>query len=125
MTGNTVRRDRRLAYRWGLGGEAICAAFLRLRGYRIVARRARTPAGEIDIVARRGPILAFVEVKARGRQPTESPLTIRQRRRITRAAEAFVAARPSFAGLSIRFDLMLARPWRPPTHIIDAWRPEG
>ena len=115
------------AYRFGRFAESLCVWRLRLAGYRVLARRFKTPVGEIDIVARRGDTLAFVEVKARhaaadrGDQAVE--LTARQRARIERAAEAFVARRPRLAGCAMRFDLMVVRPWRAPRHLADAWRP--
>lgn len=120
----TETERRRRAYRHGRAAEWLCAALLVLKGYRIVARGVRLPVGEIDIVARRAGVLACVEVKRRKtlRGAVEA-VTARQRRRIGRAAEGFVARRPDLAGLAIRFDVMLvAGGWRP-RHIEDAWRP--
>ncbi len=115
---------RTRAYRFGLRAETACVWWLRLRGYRIVARRFKASVGEIDIIARRGSQLAMVEVKARrGGDPTDAVPSARQRRRIARAAEAFLARSPHLAGCDIRFDLMVARPWRLPRHLKDAWRP--
>lgn len=114
---------RRRAWRYGRLAEALCAWSLRLRGYRILARGFRVPVGEIDIVARRGRILAMVEVKARDDLATAvEAVDRRQRRRILRAAGAFLAMRPACAALEVRFDLMVVRPWRPPLHLTDAWR---
>ena len=115
------RAVRRRAYSYGRLAEAACVWSLRLRGYRILARRFRTHVGEIDIVARRGRMVAIVEVKARHGEtpPAVSP---RQRRRIVRAAEAFLAHRPQ-PGAGLRFDLMTVARWRPPRHLEDAWRP--
>jgi len=97
--------------------------FLRLRGYRVLARRFRVPVGEIDIVARRGSVVAFVEVKARpSADAALESLTPRQRRRIARAALAFLQARPGLEMLVLRFDLVLVTPWRLPRHLEDAWR---
>ena len=114
---------RALAY--GRFAEALAAWHLRLRGYRIVERRFRVPVGEIDIVARRGRVLVFIEVKARRdiRTAGES-LNPRQAARIVRAAVAFVQSRPGLDGLDQRFDVMLVAPWRLPVHLVDAWRPE-
>ena len=115
------------AYRFGHFAETICVWWLRLAGYRVLARRFKAPVGEIDIVARRGDTLAFVEVKARhagadgGELAVE--LTARQRARIERAAEVFVARRPRLNRCAMRFDLMVVRPWRVPRHLTDAWRP--
>ena len=114
---------RRAAWRLGKRAETLCVWSLRLRGYRILARRVATPMGEIDIVARRGSVLAVIEVKAR---PTlaEAAESIgpRQQLRIRRAAEAFVGTHPRLADLTVRFDVMLLAPRRWPTHIVDAWR---
>ncbi len=115
---------RRRAWRAGRRAEWLCAMVLRFKGYRIVARGYRVPVGEIDIVARRGRQLAVVEVKARrdARSAVEA-VTPRQRRRIARATEMFLARHPQYAHLSVRFDLMVVVPWRPPCHMPDAWRP--
>lgn len=118
------RPQRRVAERFGRHAETFCVWWLRLRGYRVLARRFVAGVGEIDIVARRGSLLAVVEVKARADfQNGESPLTSRQRGRIHRAAEVFLARFPRFANHDVRFDLMLVRPWRVPRHLTDAWRP--
>lgn len=112
------------AYRFGLHVETVCVWWLRARGYRVLARRFNARVGEIDIIARRGPLLAIIEVKARrGGDMSLAVPTPRQRRRIARAAEAFIARSPRLAGCDIRFDLMVARPWRLPRHLCDAWRP--
>jgi putative endonuclease len=98
---------------------------LRLKGYRIIAQDFRVPAGEIDIVARRGGTLAIVEVKARDSlSDAAESLSARQRRRIGRAAAALLAMHPSLAGLVVRFDVMLVRPWRLPRHLEAAWELE-
>jgi len=94
-----------------------------MRGWRIVASDWRCPAGEIDILARRGRVLAIIEVKSRDDVATAaSALLGRQRRRIARAAEAFLLSRPGFAALGLRFDVMLVAPWRLPRHWPGAWR---
>lgn len=118
-----ARDERRRRFRFGRWAETVCAWHLRLRGYRILARRFRTPLGEIDIIARRGRLVAFIEVKARRdlRLASES-LSAHQRRRITRAAEIFLQKHESFQALDKRFDVMLVAPWRRPRHVIDAWR---
>jgi putative endonuclease len=121
---NIVRR--RQAERRGHLAEWLCLWHLRLRGWRIVARGWRCPAGEIDILARRGEILAVIEVKSRGDLAVAAAaLPARQRRRITRAAEAFLLAHPELAGLGLRFDLMLVAPRRLPRHWRGAWRADG
>ena len=116
---------RQAAERQGRGGETLAALLLRLKGYRILGRRVRTHAGEIDLVARspRG-ILCFVEVKARpdARAALES-VAPRQRARIERAASLFVAGRPALARAQMRFDIVTVSPRALPRHIRDAWRP--
>ena len=101
----------------------LCVWLLRLKRYRILARRHRNAAGEIDIVARRGNLVAFIEVKARRdlRLARES-LTRVQRRRISRAAQVFLQKNPRLQSLDCRFDAMLVAPGRLPRHEIDAWR---
>jgi putative endonuclease len=83
------RPQRSAAFRLGLTAETKAAALLLAKGYRIVARRWRSPVGEIDLVARRGRVLAFVEVKARGSHHDAAyAVTLRQQRRIIAAAQA-------------------------------------
>ena len=118
--GSTERR--RLAWRYGRFGESLCGWRLRLAGWRIVARDVRTPVGEIDLVCRRGRTLAFVEVKARRGPVDADVLPPAQRRRIVRAAMAFLAARPDLAALDLRFDLMLLASHRLPRHLPSAFR---
>jgi putative endonuclease len=113
--------DKRRAWHYGRTAESLCAWWLRLHGYHIIARRYRAPVGEIDLIARRGRTLAFVEVKARDDHAIEV-LQRRQRRRIARAAEAFLQRRPALAGLDLRFDLMVLGRRRLPRHLAGAWR---
>ena len=117
--------DRRRAWRRGHWAERLCAAHLRLRGYRVIARRLRTPAGEIDLIAQRAGTLAIIEVKARRDERTAAEaVTARQRARIIDATRWYLAGRPDLAALCIRFDAMLVTPWRWPRHLPDAWRPD-
>lgn len=123
------RRRGKLADRRGRWAELVAAARLLLAGYRILARRlaARRGSGaaEIDIVARKGSVIAFIEVKARPSlaQAAEAVST-HQRRRLLRAAAGFLAGHPRLAGLSPRFDVLLVAPWSWPRHLKDAWRDE-
>jgi len=117
---------RRKARRRGQWAEALCRWHLRLRGWRIVACDWRCPSGEIDILARRRNILAAIEVKSRGDYASgAAALLPRQRRRIARAAEAFLAMRPDLATLAVRFDVMVVEPRRLPRHLPGAWRSDG
>ena len=107
----TARERRRRAWRFGRVAEELSVVWLRLRGYGVLARRFDSGVGEIDIVARRGGVLAVIEVKARRAGGWDEPVTAGQRARIMRAAEAFVARNPRYGGLDMRFDLMMVRPW--------------
>jgi putative endonuclease len=120
----SIEVRRRQAERRGRAGEWLCLWHLRLRGWRILARGWRCPAGEIDILARRGGVLAIIEVKSRAARAADSSAVPapRQRRRIARAAQAFLKARPDLAGLDLRFDLMQVAPGRLPQHQPGAWR---
>ena len=115
--------ERQRRYRLGRTAELICRWHLRLRGYRILASRFRLPVGEIDIIARRGRVVAFIEVKARREVGLAAEsVTARQRARVRRAAGAFLMKRPELAALDQRFDVMVVAPGRLPLHMIDAWR---
>ncbi len=120
MTGQA----RRVAERRGRRAERLAAWRLQLAGWRIVARRYTTPVGEIDLIAQRAGVLAFVEVKARGRiEQALEAVTPRARKRIARAASSFLAQHPKFATLGVRFDVIAVTPRRWPRHFPDAWRP--
>lgn len=117
------RAARRRAYGFGQGAERLAAWWLRLKGYRILARDFRVPAGEIDLVARRGRTLVLVEVKGRASlDEALAALGPRQRRRIERAGAVFLQQRPHLAGLDVRLDLVVMAPGHRPRHIADAWR---
>src|SRR5437867_3135260 len=112
------RPERQIAFRTGISAESRAAAFLIAKGFRILARRWRSPVGEIDIVARRRRLLVFVEVKARERLDDAAwSVTDRQRSRIAAAAEAYLARFPDESVRDIRFDAMLVAPGRIPHHI--------
>lgn len=107
-----------MAFAFGLSAESRAAAYLIAKGYRIVARRWRSPVGEIDIVARRRGMLAFVEVKARERlDDAAEAVILPQQRRIIAAAEAWLAGHPDHADLEMRFDVVLVAPRSIPRHI--------
>jgi putative endonuclease len=125
-TGRAAPARRRRAERRGRFAELVCRWHLRLHGWRIVAAGWRCPAGEIDILARRGGVLAVIEVKSRGNLASAADAVLpRQRRRIARAASAFLLLRPDLADLVLRFDVMLVAPRRPPRHLRDAWQHKG
>jgi putative endonuclease len=110
------------AFRTGLSAESRAAAFLMAKGYRILAKRFRTPYGEIDIVARKRNLLAFIEVKARASLDEAAyAVTQRQQARIIEAAQAWLMAHPEHAEFEIRFDAMLIAPRRLPRHLLAAF----
>jgi putative endonuclease len=110
------------AFRTGLSAETRAAAYLVIKGYRILARRFRTPYGEIDIVARRRNLLAFVEVKARSNLDDAAyAVTPRQQQRIIEAAQAWLMAHPEHADFDLRFDAVLIAPGRLPRHLLAAF----
>ena len=123
MAGPERRKRGLAAYETGLRAETKAALWLMLKGYRVIARREKTRAGEIDLIARRGRVLAFIEVKARG-DVTEAAQALGavQRERLMRAASLFVASRPALQAFDMRFDLMLVAPRSFPRHIPDAWQ---
>ncbi len=112
---------RMAAERRGRQAERISGWWLRLKGWTILDRRVRTRAGEIDLIARRGNIVAFVEVKARGSE-ADLALAIDERRlgRVAAAAEslAHLYLRP---GDDMQIDVMLLAPGRPPRHLSNVW----
>ena len=114
---------RQIAEQSGRDGEARAAFWLKAKGWRILDRRVKTPAGEIDLVAKRGTLVAFVEVKWR-RKATDLDLAIDERRlaRVASAAEA-VAHRYAGEGEDIRIDVILLAPGAFPRHIANAWQP--
>ncbi|WP_127143796.1 YraN family protein [Pelagibacterium montanilacus] len=119
------RATRRRAEEDGRRAETFAALYLRLKGYRIIATRYRTRVGEIDLVARRGPTLVFVEVKRRsgaGPAALAGALEAVNARRIAQAAEGFRSARPEFASFDCRFDVIVLAPARLPYHLEDAFR---
>jgi putative endonuclease len=116
------RPERQIAFQTGISAESRAAIFLIAKGFRILARRWRSPVGEIDIVARRRSLLVFVEVKARASLDDAAwSVTDRQRGRIAAAAEAWLARYPDQRIRDIRFDAMLVAPRRIPRHIIAAF----
>lgn len=117
--------ERQVAFKLGLSAESRAAALLIAKGFRLVARRFRCPAGEIDIVAKRGALLIFVEVKARARLDDAAwSVTERQQRRIAAAAAAWLAANPDDAMCDMRFDAVLVAPRSLPRHITAAFEAE-
>lgn len=121
-TENIAAPERVAAFRTGLSAETRAAAYLMAKGYRILMRRFRTPYGEIDIVAKRRNLLAFVEVKARATLDDAAyAVTPRQQKRIIDAANAWLMAHPEHATFDIRFDAVLIAPRSLPRHLLAAF----
>ncbi|TMJ57690.1 MAG: YraN family protein [Alphaproteobacteria bacterium] len=110
------------AFRTGVSAESRAAAFLMAKGYRILEKRFRTRYGEIDIVARRRNLVAFIEVKARASLDEAAyAVTARQQVRIVAAAQAWLMAHPEHADFDLRFDAVLIAPRRLPRHLLAAF----
>lgn len=117
--GNKVK-----TYEFGLLAEEAAAFFLMMKGYRILARRYKTPVGEVDLVARRGKKIVFVEVKARRRgEDALSSVTPHMQVRILRAAQHYISRNPSLVDYELRFDLIAFAPPFFLRHLDNAWRP--
>jgi len=114
--------NRQAAEKRGRGAETLACWYLRLHGWRILARRARVPGGEVDIVARRGRMLAFVEVKARASDDAAAfSLDEWRLRRVVVAAER-LASRYMRAGDDVRIDAIYVVPGRWPKHLPNVWQ---
>jgi putative endonuclease len=121
MRGARDTAARRRAERHGRGAETRALLALLVKGYLPLARRVRTPVGEIDLIVKRGRVLAFVEVKARADAEEALAAAARSRERILRAAEWWLAAHPRHAKAEPRFDVVLIAPGRFPAHIPGAF----
>lgn len=114
------RADRAERERKGRRGEAWAALYLRLKGWRVLDRRVKTPRGEVDLIVRRGRTVAFVEVKWRQREEDlATAIDAYRLRRVVAAAEA-LAHRYMKAGDNVRVDVLLLAPGRWPRHIVNA-----
>ena len=129
MSTPRLQDKRQRAHRYGMAAEKIAALWLRAKGYRILKERYRNHGGEIDILARKGKVVAVVEVKARqSRQECTYSITPAKQVRLSRAAQGLMSSAPAVAGLedlhtcSIRFDVVWITPRQWPLHIKDAWR---
>lgn len=107
----------------GRRSEVWAAIWLMARGYRILGFRLKTPGAEIDLLAKRGPVLAVVEVKSRTSiEAALEAVSFDQRERLRRAGRALAARRPGLQGAAVRLDLVALAPGRFPRHIPDAWK---
>lgn len=115
-----LKAERQARYRRGHAAERFAALTLMAQGYRILARRYQSPAGEIDLIASRGRRLLFIEVKQRATiDACRIAITGAQRQRIRRAANAWLSRWPRYQGHEMHFDAVFVLPWRLPQHIPD------
>jgi len=114
--------ERVAAFRTGLSAEIRAAAFPMAKGYRILDKRLRTPNGEIDLVAKKRNLIAFIEVKARASLDDAAyAVTPRQQGRIIDAAQGWLMVHPEHAEFELRFDAMLIAPRHLPRHLLAAF----
>lgn len=126
MTNNgAARTRRRRAEHSGRRAEFLASAAYMMRGFQILERRFRAPQGEIDLIARRGRLIAFIEVKLR-RDIDAAILAVTPagQRRLQRAAGNFLSLRPQFAEFAVRYDIAAVADWRV-SIVADAWRADG
>jgi len=110
------------AFHNGVDAETRAADYLAARGYEIAARRFKTRFGEIDLIARLGSLVAFIEVKARAKLDDAAyAVTLRQQKRIINAAQIWLASHPNCAASDLRFDALLIAPNAQPRHLIAAF----
>ena len=115
-------RARRQAHRGGERAEALAALYLQLKLYRILARRFKTPVGEIDLIAERWGTTVFVEVKARSAATLHSEaLGQVNQARISRAASFWLSRHPERTHTRLRFDVIFLAPWHWPRHHTNAF----
>ena len=119
---NPASPARVAAFRTGISAESRAAAFLIAKGYRILAKRFRPPRGEIDLVAKKRNLLAFIEVKARASLDEAAyAVTPRQQARIIDSAQGWLVAHPEHAEFDLRFDAILIAPRHLPRHLLAAF----
>ncbi|KSB89057.1 hypothetical protein AS593_09940 [Caulobacter vibrioides] len=126
MTAPPLREVRKVrgaaARRSGRRAEAWAAAWLMLKGYRVLGFRLATRSGEIDILAQRGRVLIVVEVKSRtSLEAALGAVSFEQRMRLRRAGALAAATRAGLKGMAVRLDLLAMTPGRLPRHVPDAW----
>ena len=122
MTAASQKSRRRKADRKGRIAELKATLHLRLKGYRILARRFKTPVGEVDLIARKSDVIVFVEVKARNEVATAlDAITLTAQRRIEAAGDLYLSRRSDFSDLSWRYDVVVVLPFRWPIHMEAVW----
>jgi putative endonuclease len=114
--------DRRKAERSGHWAERLAVLALRCKGYRLLARRFKTPRGEVDLIMRRGEVTAFIEVKRRSTAlAAQEAVTFRQKQRVAHAARLWMVGDPKAASGVCRFDIVAVAPYQWPLHIPNAF----
>jgi len=123
MNAGINKNKRKRSHIWGIFAEYFCAGYLMLKGYSILKMRYRNHGGEIDIVARSGRMVIFIEVKARGEKDAALySVTPAKQRVLARAAEGFIATHAKYSHHDLRFDVMVVTSRVKIHHIKDAWR---
>ena len=123
-----ITKKKQKAYLWGQGAEWLSMVMLWLKGYRILAHQFKCKSGEIDLIAQKGNMICFVEVKARQTiKDALSAVSYQQKNRIIKAAEWYITKNAQTAAggdvnISYRFDMVAVEPWAWPTHVKDAWQ---
>ena len=116
------KKQRRRAYRKGQHAEWLAAGLLVCKGFRIVARRYKTPVGEVDLIARKKDLVVFVEVKARASaEAALNDISFESQRRIEAAAYWWLGRQSAGGRLNWRIDVIAVLPWRLPQHFINVW----
>ncbi|MBI0002153.1 YraN family protein [Bartonella sp. W8122] len=120
------KKRKQKTYLRGIYAERLAGLWLQMKGYHIAARRFETGFGEIDIIARRGHVIAIVEVKARPNlEEAMEAVKQQSRKRIDKAANVFLARQPDAKKLRLRYDLIAISPWKLPRHIEGFFHPEN
>jgi putative endonuclease len=121
-----MKSERLKRYKDGLWAETVASCYLTLKGYRVCARRFKTPVGDIEIIARKKDVLAFIEVKRRpSHDEGARSVTPQMQGRIVRAAGAYLSRNPGLAGHAMRFDVITVAPFLRVRHLDNAWRPRA
>ena len=117
-----TRHHRRVTHSAGKRAEWLALVYLLCKGYRLVARRYKCPAGEVDLIVARRKLVVFVEVKFRAdRNIAAFSITPEQQSRIIRAAQYWTVKNQRDKPEVMRFDVVLLAPWRWPLHIENAF----
>ncbi|MEK6734879.1 MAG: YraN family protein [Pseudomonadota bacterium] len=113
--------NKRKAYYFGLLAEFASSIYLRFKLYKILLKRHKTPFGEIDLIARKGNIIIFFEVKARKDTKSMDFIGVRQKNRIINAAQYFLLKNPKYKNYNIRFDVIIMNKYFIPLHFQSYW----